>query len=369
MQINNTNPELSKKIKVITALSCLFLCLCLSTSSVSAQCSSGELEVFIDVQTDDFGYETYWQLVPSPNPCGTGTLFAGGNTAVGCNGAGLQNQTPGGYGNNITITEGPWCLLEGNDYVIDWVDDWGDGGTTFTVIIDGFPVYTFIGDDADERFTFKVEGASDFDVAIDAILTPDFAATTEIYPSVQMTNRGTSTVNTLDISYSIDGGTEVSATLTGLSIAPFVTTTIASSELWNAPVGTSNLSITLGDVNGNADANSGDNTADKDITVSEAIPNIVDLFVWQGGGISETMATSADGLNSPRDLDFHPDLSRSELWVVNEDTEGTGSSTLTIEKAGKAGENMVYRRDGNAWHFMNLATAIAFSDNGNFANS
>ncbi|HIN39894.1 MAG TPA: hypothetical protein EYM84_06455, partial [Flavobacteriales bacterium] len=75
-----------------------------------AQCPPGQTEVFIEVSTDDYGYEAYWELLPSGNNCGTGTIFAGGNTAVGCSGGGLQSQTPGGYGNNTTINEGPWCL-------------------------------------------------------------------------------------------------------------------------------------------------------------------------------------------------------------------------------------------------------------------
>lgn len=51
-----------------------------------AQCRVGEVEVFIDVQTDAYGYETYWELLPSGNGCVNGTIFFGGNTAVGCNG-------------------------------------------------------------------------------------------------------------------------------------------------------------------------------------------------------------------------------------------------------------------------------------------
>src|SRR5690606_14711560 len=50
-------------------------------------------------------------------------------------------------------------------------------------------------------------------------------------------------------------------------------------------------------------------------------------------------------------------------------TESTGGSTVTIYNAGEANQTTLWKRDGNAWHFMSLPTGIAFSQNGNFANS
>ena len=105
-----------------------------------AQCPGGQSQVTIDVITDAYGYEGYWQLLPGGNTCGTGTLFTGGNTLVGCGGGGVQAQNPGGYANNVTVSEGPWCLTDGNTYDINFVDDWGDGGIKFTVYIAGFPI-------------------------------------------------------------------------------------------------------------------------------------------------------------------------------------------------------------------------------------
>src|SRR5688572_5112253 len=99
--------------------------------SAKSQCSAGETEVFIDVMTDMYGYEIYWELVPSGNACGNGTVFAGGNALVGCSGGSLEAQNPGGYGNMMMITEGPWCLTDNASYDIISVDDWGDGGAEF----------------------------------------------------------------------------------------------------------------------------------------------------------------------------------------------------------------------------------------------
>ncbi len=102
----------------------------------SAQCAGGEVEVNFDISTDTWGYELYWELVPTGAGCGTpATIFAGGNTNVGCAGGGLQvaaDTDPGAYGNSTVVSEGPFCLTIGNQYDIIMVDDWADGGHNFT---------------------------------------------------------------------------------------------------------------------------------------------------------------------------------------------------------------------------------------------
>ena len=110
------------------------------TMTLLGYTSFAQESVTMDVHTDDYGYEGYWEIVPSGNTCGTGTVASGGNVAVGCNGAGLQNQTPGGYGNNLTSNEGPWILTTGAQYDLIYVDDWGDGGFSFDIIVNGYQV-------------------------------------------------------------------------------------------------------------------------------------------------------------------------------------------------------------------------------------
>lgn len=47
------------------------------------QCPAGQTEVTIDVGTDNWGEEVYWELTPTGNNCGgAATIFSGGNTAV-----------------------------------------------------------------------------------------------------------------------------------------------------------------------------------------------------------------------------------------------------------------------------------------------
>jgi hypothetical protein len=82
------------------------------------------------------------------------------------------------------------------------------------------------------------------------------------------------------------------------------------------------------------------------------------------------VANANNQLDRPTDLDFFPILGKDELWVINQRTESDGGSTLTISDASKGPSDMQHKVDGNAWHFMSLPTAIAFSDdNYNFATS
>ena len=202
--------------------------ICSSLSHILAQCPAGQVEVTIDVGTDQYGYEIYWELLPNTNICGTGTIFAGGNTNVGCNGGGVQAQDMSGYGNNLTINEGPWCLTEATDYDIYFVDDWGDGGVTYTVNIGGYPIYSFAGTGTDERYTFTASGPPAMDVEMINIETFDYVEQGNIDIRGDMKNVGTTTITSLDLNYSIDNGTTVTQTLTGLNISPICNVRIHS---------------------------------------------------------------------------------------------------------------------------------------------
>lgn len=141
----------------------------LGTSTANAQCPAGQVNVTVDVTTDQWGYECFWDLTPSGNGCGNGALFTFGNAAeVGCAGGGLQVATAGGYANNATTTETLGCQTIGDCFDINYVDDWGDGGATFTVNFDGIADQTFVGDLAGNVFTFCVTGASVYDADITA---------------------------------------------------------------------------------------------------------------------------------------------------------------------------------------------------------
>jgi hypothetical protein len=123
-----------------------------------AQCPGGQVAVTVTVETDSWGYESFWDLTPAGAGCGNGTLFSFGNISqIGCAGAGNQIASGGnGYGNNMTTNETLGCLTIGNCYDINFVDDWGDGGSTFTVSIMGIDQGPFVGSGTGNVFNFCV---------------------------------------------------------------------------------------------------------------------------------------------------------------------------------------------------------------------
>ncbi len=131
---------MKKTLQILMKVTFAFLAFLGLANRANAQCAAGQVAVSFDVITDNYGYEFYWELVPTGNACGTGTIFAGGNTAVGCAGGGAQLSTAGGYANATTVTEGPFCLTIGSTYDILMVDDWGDGGNQITSVNQGVNV-------------------------------------------------------------------------------------------------------------------------------------------------------------------------------------------------------------------------------------
>lgn len=353
-----------------SVLSTLLCCtLLFSTYTAHAQCSTGEVEVSITVRTDGYGYEAYWQLIPAANNCGTGTIFAGGNTTVGCGGGGERTQTPGGYGDFQVINEGPWCLTEGAQYSIYLVDDWGDGGTSFDVTISGYPVHQYRGVSTNERFTFTAVNPPARDAAVTQITTSGFVAFSAISIEGYVKNTGTNNITSFDISYSADGGTPVTQTISGVNITPFASHFFTHPTPWTPTTsGAVQMLVQVSNVNGQGpDAAAANDTLSKTITVKTPIPNIMDWYTEPGNNMTfETVATSADEVRTPRDLDFAPS---GELWIVNKESEQTGGTTVTFFNPGQPNQTAEFLQDGNAWHFMSLPTAIAFSNNGNFATS
>lgn len=126
----------------------LFANLVLLSASVSfAQCEVGETEITMSIQTDAWGYETYWELRPEGSPCGENIIASGGNLdQVGCTGGGEQDATGGnGYANNVTIFTDPVCVTLGEPLVLEFVDDWGDGGLTFAIFEDDQFTGSYVG--------------------------------------------------------------------------------------------------------------------------------------------------------------------------------------------------------------------------------
>lgn len=184
-------------------------------------------------------------------------------------------------------------------------------------------------------------------------------------------NNGTTTITELEVQYTVNGGTPVTGTISGLDIAPFAHYEFEHPTAWiPAAVGVYDLEIAITAVNGVSDENPDNNSRAIEIKIYPhvVVPNRIDEFL-AAAPVLETIPTPAGQLDKPTDLDFFTVLGKNELWVINERNENSGGSTLTIYDAGTPDQTFLHRVDGNAWHFMSLPTGIAFGNNFNFASS
>lgn len=88
----------------------------------------------------------------------------------------------------------------------------------------------------------------------------------------------------------------------------------------------------------------------------------VDADVPAFGETFTVVATAAEGLANPRDLEFNPEV-EGELWVVNQETDGT----VILHDAGASAQIAEERVDHFARHFMADVSSLAFGAPGTFA--
>lgn len=341
----------------------------LTSGPVAAQCGVGEVEVTIAITTDDFGYESYWQLVEGAAACGTSTIAEGGNLTIGCEGGGLQNQEPSGYLPNTTYTEGPWCLIEGEPYTIYMVDDWGDGQAGVEVFVDGVSAVQFgMGEGPMSVYPFIAQPPVARDMGVSDLFTPLYASVGEtVRVRGVVSSFGSDPVTGFDIVYAIDGGSPVTMPVTGVTLNAGDTYEFTHDVPWLPQAeGTAQLTVFVANINGGEDLNTFNDQMSSSHVISPAIPDLADDYLAQEPLIT-VIANSDQDILVPRDLSFHPEAGRNQLWVINKDTEASGGSTVTFYAAGEPDMTHEWRKDQNSWHFMSLPTAIAMGDNNCFA--
>ncbi|MEX1190282.1 MAG: T9SS type A sorting domain-containing protein [Bacteroidia bacterium] len=343
------------------------------SANLFAQCAGTEAAVSIDVVTDQYGYEGYWEITAGNGACGANTIASGGNENVGCI-VFPEGQTPGGYGNNSTYNEGPWCLELGTQFTLHYRDDYGDGGFTFRIRINGIILQEIAGTGAGDDFTFTVETPPAYNVTLANFVNSTrvmgyYHNTGDVFLSAQLTNLGSEEINSMELNYRIDGGSTITQTVEGLSIANFETLKYTFPNPWNANEnGVHSVEMWVSLINGEADQVPANDVLTQQIEVGPAKQDIIANY-QSGNSTFEVVANSSDEIDHPTDLDFHPTLSMNQLWVVNKETANSGGTTIVIDNAGLGNQSSEFFQDGNAWHFMSLPTGIAFSNNGNFATS
>lgn len=344
-----------------------------------AQCPIGEVSVSLEIVTDDYGQEGYWQLVPAGNGCGTGTILSGGNIAqLNCGSAGspVTSSTGNGYGSNTTNLSPDTCLPVGGSYDIKYIDDYGDGGFTFKVKVNGFIIAVFTGSTGFQTFNFAAIEPPGYNLSSSKMLNTTFLQTnfitngSPINLKLKASNWGTQTISSVTFNYMVNGGTVVSDVLSGLSIANYSDSVLVSPTPFSSTVnGVYNIKMWFSDLNGSfPDSVPANDTTLKIITVGDDIPNLISTYI--GYHVSNnTVVSSSNQVSTPVDIDFHPNYARKEMWVLNQNTEAIGGTSVIVSNTGTGSQTSVYKEDGNNWHFMSLPTAMAFSDNENFANS
>ncbi|HET8838953.1 MAG TPA: T9SS type A sorting domain-containing protein [Flavobacteriaceae bacterium] len=87
--------------------------------------------------------------------------------------------------------------------------------------------------------------------------------------SGDLTNFGSSTINSLDINWQVDGGTTYTETLTGLNIAPNADYSFSHDDQWNATPGVHTVHVWVSNVNGAGDDGNTENDGiNKTVTVA-----------------------------------------------------------------------------------------------------
>lgn len=322
--------------------------------SALAQCSASETNVGITIQPDNWGSEITWSLT---GVSGSPTYDSGGP-----------------YTNmNTNLITADVCVPTDSELTFTINDSYGDGiccaeGEGYYILeVEGITLSTGGAYGSGESVSFFAPPLA-LDLALTAIHTFDYVFQSEQLIKGSVKNLGSSIVTSFDLTYSTPGSGIVTQNVTGVSIEPFTSYEFTHETPWfPTDLGMQTMIVWIANVNGEAVDNNPDNDMlTKEIEIGKPIPNIIDSYLI---GIHEfiPIGTTSDQVNRPRDLDFHPTLSRKELWIVNEDTENTGGSTVTFYNAGEGNQTSEWRRDGNAWHFMSLPTSIAFGENSNFA--
>ena len=157
-----------------------------------------------------------------------------------------------------------------HDLAVDNLDDSTGGGLFIhTDIVAGT---TTLGGSIRGNKIFGYDLSSTEPLAVDAeLLTLDVGAMVENNAALPFTgiirNSGYTTINTLDLSWSLDGGPAHTYSMTNLNLAPFTSYNYTHPDIWTpTAVGPYSIAIWVSDPNGGADLNTGNDTIIMDVT-------------------------------------------------------------------------------------------------------
>lgn len=92
--------------------------------------------------------------------------------------------------------------------------------------------------------------------------------------------------------------------------------------------------------------------------------SVIDRYL-SGSPTYTDIVDIGDTVYQPRDLGFKPNT--NELWVMNRGMDSNGGSFVLVHNAGMPSQVSQFRKDSHSGHFMTYASAMAWSDNGDWA--
>lgn len=240
-----------------------------------------------------------------------------------------------------------------------------DGTTAYSIA--GSPALTSqnittggndLGPDDNTFYEFRYGVQPGEDIRLNNVNTPDVhEVSTPLTIEGSLSNLGANTLNSFNITYSVDGGAPVSSTVTGINVASAGSYNYTHSVDWTPTMsGSYDLKVWTSVPNGNADANPIDDTVEVTVSVVDTVIQRVPLY--------EVYTSSTCGPCYGGNLNFHNVVAAFPDEYVSikyqQDFPGAGDPYFTTESGSRRayyGINSIPRMeidggwDGNAQSF------------------
>lgn len=239
-------------------------------SSVLAQCTSNEVLVTIELSTDNYGYEAYWELLDESN----NVLDSGGNPNANPPGQQIAASTdPGAYGNGGSYSIDV-CVANPSTPTFKLYDDYADGGTIAKIYVDGVLVFT----NESNPLAYKALLTQTFTVPVPNLdlgitkVTPESGIKINLgyksFVNVTLQNFGKIDATSFKLEWTVDSQNVRTQTFSGFSLAPGYSQEFTADLGWEAnEIGNKTLSVKISDVNSVPDGNPNNNELNQTIEV------------------------------------------------------------------------------------------------------
>ena len=175
-----------------------------------------------------------------------------------------------------------------------------------------------------------------YDVQVNSVNVPSYVPAGSTNITSNFTNTGSTAVNSITFQYTIDGGTPVSGTTSGLSIAPGSSADVTHVTAWTAPIGNHTIVVTPTSVNGNADGRSCNNSGSKSIFVYDNTNSAPRTPLFEIFTSSTCPPCNPGNTNYHSIVDTKPRLDFVSIkW--QQDFPGTGDPYATNESVNRRG--------------------------------